>query len=90
MCRNIRVLYNFNPPATQDEVHQASLQYVRKISGYSKPSKVNEAAFDKAVEEVARATHRLISSLVTDAASRDREIEHQKAHERALKRFGAT
>jgi hypothetical protein len=88
MCRNIRVLYNFDPPATQKEIDGASLQFVRKISGYHQPSRANAVAFDQAVVEVAAATRRLLESLVTDAPSRDREIEHQKAHARALKRFG--
>ena len=90
MCRNIRVLYNFDPPANAEEIGNASLQYVRKISGYNKPSQANEPAFNQAVEEIAEATRRLLDSLVTSAPKRDRDIEHQKAHERALKRFGSS
>lgn len=88
MCRNIHTLYNFDPPATQAEVHDAALQYVRKISGYNKPSEVNLAAFDQAVAEVSRVTAKLLDSLVTTAPKKDRAEEHRKAHERALKRFG--
>ena len=87
MCRNIRPLYNFEPPATDDEVRAASLQYVRKISGYAKPSRANEAAFARAVEEVAAASHRLLAGLVTDAAPRDRELEAARARARAEARF---
>jgi hypothetical protein len=88
MCRNIKNLFNFAPPATKEEVAEASLQYVRKISGFHTPSHVNEAAFFRAVEDVAAATEKLLDSLVTTAHSRNREIEAQKAHERALARFG--
>ena len=88
MCRNIRVLFNFEPPATEEEVRAAALQYVRKISGYTTPSAVNEAAFDRAVGEVAEASSRLLKSLVTAAPPKDREVEKVKAHERALRRFG--
>jgi hypothetical protein len=87
MCRNIRTLHNFEPPATQEEVHAAAVQYVRKISGTTKPSKANEAAFARAVEEVAAASSRLLASLVTHAPPRDREVEAARARERAAKRF---
>jgi hypothetical protein len=89
MCRNIRTLHNFDPPATEEEVHEASLQYVRKISGSNKPSKANAEAFDRAVEEVAAATRRLLDSLVTSAAPKDREVEAAKRRARALERFAA-
>lgn len=88
MCRNIRVLFNFEPHASEEEIRAASLQYVRKISGYAKPSAANQAAFDRAVEEIALASSRLIDSLVTSAAPRDRDVELARAHERALRRFG--
>ena len=87
MCRNIHTLYNFEPPATEDEIRGAALQYVRKVSGFTKPSQANEAAFDAAVDEVADATRRLIGSLVTTAAPKDREVEAERARERAKKRF---
>jgi hypothetical protein len=87
MCRNIHTLYNFEPPATEDEVRGAALQYVRKVSGFTKPSQANEAAFDAAVDEVADATRKLIGSLVTTAAPKDREVEAERARERAKKRF---
>ena len=86
MCRNIKVLANFAPPATPDEIRASALQFVRKLSGATKPSKANEAAFNLAVEEVTAAAHRLIDSLVTTAPPRDRTIEAQKARERAIKR----
>ncbi|MGZ8707594.1 MAG: DUF2277 domain-containing protein [Gaiellaceae bacterium] len=89
MCRNIRTLHNFEPPATEDEVHASALQYVRKISGSTKPSKANEAAFERAVEEVAGATTRLLAALVTTAPPRDREREAEKARARAAERYGA-
>ena len=89
MCRNIRVLYNFKPPATDDEIHAAALQFVRKISGFAKPSAVNEEVFNRAVAEVAMASSKLLSSLVTNAPSRNREIEAAKAHARAVLRFGS-
>ena len=89
MCRNIHTLFNFEPPATEDEVRDASLQYVRKISGFTKPSQANEEVFARAVEEVAAATHRLIAGLVTNAAPKDREVEAERARERAAKRFAA-
>ena len=88
MCRNIRTLHNFEPPATDEEVHAAALQYIRKISGTNKPSKANEAAFARAVEEVADASRRLLGQLVTSAPPRDREVEAVRARERAAKRFG--
>ena len=87
MCRNIKTLYNFEPPATEAEVCAASLQFVRKLSGFSKPSQANEAAFARAVEDVAQAARALIDSLTTSASPRDREIEAQKARERSLVRF---
>ena len=87
MCRNIQTLYNFEPPATEDEIRGAALQYVRKVSGFTKPSQANEAVFDAAVDEVADATRRLIDALVTNAAPKDREVEAERARERAKKRF---
>jgi hypothetical protein len=89
MCRNIRTLHNFEPPASADEVHAAALQYVRKISGYSKPSAANAAAFERAVEEVAAASMRLLSELVTSAPAKDREAEAAKARARAAQRYAA-
>ncbi|HSI96856.1 MAG TPA: DUF2277 domain-containing protein [Gaiellaceae bacterium] len=88
MCRNIKTLHNFEPPATEDEVRAAALQYVRKVSGSQKPSKANEAAFGRAVDEVAAATSILLASLVTSARPRDREVEAARARARADKRFG--
>jgi hypothetical protein len=88
MCRNIKVLANFEPPATDDEVRASSLQFVRKLSGTSKPSKANEEAFNRAVEDVTAAARRLVDSLVINAPPRDREVEALKAKERSLKRFG--
>jgi hypothetical protein len=88
MCRNIRTLYNFEPPATAEEVDAAALQYVRKISGFNKPSHANEAAFDEAVRAVAEASRRLLDELVTTAAPRDREVEAARARARAATRFG--
>ena len=88
MCRNIRTLHNFEPPATQGEVEAAALQYVRKVSGSSKPSRANEQAFARAVDEVATATRRLLDALVTTAPARDREIEAARARARAAARFG--
>ena len=88
MCRNIRTLHNYEPPATEAEIHDAALQYVRKLSGTTKPSKANEAAFVRAVEEVAAASTRLLDSLVTAAPARDREIEAARARERSRQRFG--
>ena len=88
MCRNIKPLFNFDPPVTDDEVRAASLQFVRKISGFTKPSKANEEAFDQAIDEVAAAARRLMDSLVTSAPARDREIEAAKAKARAAERYG--
>jgi hypothetical protein len=87
MCRNIKTLHNFEPPATQDEVQAAALQYVRKISGTNKPSRANQEAFDRAVEEVAAASRALLASLVTTAPPRNRETEAEKARARAAKRY---
>jgi hypothetical protein len=89
MCRNIHTLFNFQPPATEQEVRDASLQYVRKISGFSKPSQANEEAFQRAVDEVTAATQRLIDALVTSAKPKDREVEAERARARAAKRFAA-
>jgi len=89
MCRNIRTLHNFAPPATPDEVRAASLQYVRKVSGSTKPSRANAEAFDRAVDEVERVTAELLDALVTAAPPRDREVEAARARERAAKRFAA-
>lgn len=89
MCRNIKVLYNFDPPATSDEIRAASLQFVRKISGFAKPSAANEKVYQRAVDEVARATAKLLDSLVTAAAPRSREEVAARAHERAVLRFGS-
>jgi hypothetical protein len=88
MCRNIKTLFNFEPPATDEEVHAASLQFVRKLSGFNKPSQANEAAFDRAIEEIAAAARTLIDSLVTTADPRDREIEAERARRRNAERFG--
>jgi len=88
MCRNIKTLFNFEPPATELEIRDASLQFVRKLSGFNVPSKTNEAAFDRAVEEVAASARKLIQSLVTSAEPRTREAEAAKARERAAARFG--
>ena len=89
MCRNIHTLYNYEPPATNEEIRDASLQYVRKISGFTTPSKANEAAFARAVDEVAAASKRLLEQLVTSAAPKDREVEAERARARAAKRFAA-
>jgi len=89
MCRNIHTLFNYEPPATHHEVEDAALQYVRKISGFTKPSRANEEAFARAVDEVTAATQRLIDGLVTSAAPKDREVEAARARERAAKRFAA-
>jgi hypothetical protein len=89
MCRNIHTLFNYEPPATQDEVRDASLQYVRKVSGFTKPSRANEDAFNRAVDEVAAATQRLLDVLVTSAQPKDREVEAERARARAAKRFAA-
>lgn len=87
MCRNIQTLFNFEPPATEDEVRAASLQYVRKISGFTKPSQANEAAFARAVDEVTEASNRLLEALVTAAPPKDREVEAARRKARAEKRF---
>ncbi|HEX7145039.1 MAG TPA: DUF2277 domain-containing protein [Gaiellaceae bacterium] len=87
MCRNIHTLYNFEPPATNEEIRDASLQYVRKISGFTKPSQANAEAFARAVDEVAAASKRLLDQLVTSAAPKDREVEAERARARAAKRF---
>jgi hypothetical protein len=89
MCRNIRTLYNFEPPASEEEVRAAALQYVRKISGFTKPSQANEEAFDRAVDDVAHASMHLLAALSTNAPPKDREIEAAKARERAQKRYAA-
>ena len=89
MCRNIKTLHNFEPPATEDEVRAAALQYVRKVSGSTKPSKANEAVFERAVDEIAHVTQHLLAELVTAASPRDREVEAERARARAEKRFGA-
>jgi hypothetical protein len=88
MCRNIRTLHNFEPPATPDEIEAAALQYVRKVSGSQKPSQANEEVFRKAVEEVAVATRRLLAGLVTSAPPRDREVEAARARARSADRYG--
>ncbi len=88
MCRNIKTLANFAPPATDDEIRDSALQFVRKLSGVTQPSRVNEAVFNRAVDEVTTAAQRLIHSLHTSAPPRNREEESRKAHERAVKRFG--
>jgi hypothetical protein len=87
MCRNIKTLHNFKPPATEEEIRASSLQFVRKLSGFTKPSKVNEAAFNRAVEQVAQAATELLDSLVTAAPPRDREVEAAKARARSAERF---
>ena len=87
MCRNIRTLFNFEPPATDDEIRASALQFVRKLSGFTHPSKANEAAFHRAVEEVSDAAHRLLSALETTRPPRDREVEAMKARARARERF---
>jgi hypothetical protein len=89
MCRSIKTLSNFEPPATEEEIRAASLQFVRKLSGFTRPSKANEAAFDHAVDDVAAAARELLASLVTSAHPRDREIEAQRARARSAQRFGA-
>jgi hypothetical protein len=89
MCRNIRTLYNFEPPASEEEVRASALQYVRKISGFTRPSQANAAAFERAVEQVARASRELLDELVTTAAPRDREVEAARARARAATRYAA-
>ncbi|UQA57510.1 DUF2277 domain-containing protein [Polyangium aurulentum] len=88
MCRNIKTLFNFEPPATEEEIRAASLQFVRKLSGFNKPSQANEEAFNRAVDDVAEAARVLIASLSTTAQPRDREVEAEKARERSRQRFG--
>jgi hypothetical protein len=88
MCRNIKTLFNFEPPATEDEIHASALQFVRKLSGFGRPSQANEAAFDRAVVEVSEAARKLLTSLHTHAPTRDREVEAVKAKERSRLRFG--
>lgn len=90
MCRNIKTLYNFEPPATEEEIHDAALQFVRKLSGFHHPSKVNKKAFNEAVEQVSHDAKHLLVALTTDAEPHNREEEAAKAHERAFKRFGVT
>ena len=87
MCRNIKTLHNFKPPATDDEIRAAALQFVRKLSGFARPSKANEPAFNRAVDEVAHAAHHLLAALVSNAPPRDREVEAAKARARAAERF---
>jgi hypothetical protein len=87
MCRNIRTLFNFEPPATEDEIRASALQFVRKLSGFTRPSRINEAAFDRAVDEVTDVAHRLLASLETASPARNREAEALKARERARQRF---
>ena len=89
MCRNIRPLYNFEPPATNEEVHDASLQFVRKISGFTKPSQANEEAFQRAVDEITEASERLLDALVTTAPPKDREVEAAKRKARSAQRYAA-
>ena len=89
MCRNIRTLYNFEPPATEEEVRASALQYVRKVSGFSKPSQANAEAFERAVDEVAEVAARLLGELVTNAPPKDREVEAAKARARAAERYAA-
>ena len=88
MCRNIKTLYNFEPPASEEEIYLSSLQFVRKLSGFTRPSKANQLAFERAVDKVSRAARELIDSLVTDAPPRDREVEALKARARSAERFG--
>jgi hypothetical protein len=88
MCRNIRVLYNFDPPTTSEEVQAAALQYVRKVSGMNKPSQANEAVFDRAIHEIAHVTQHLLADLVTTAPPKDREVEAERRRARAVARFG--
>ena len=88
MCRNIKTLFNFEPPATEDEIHASALQFVRKLSGFNKPSQANAEAFELAVDEVSQAARKLLASLHTHAPARDREVEAEKARERSRARFG--
>jgi hypothetical protein len=89
MCRSIKTLHNFEPPATDQEIRASALQFVRKLSGFARPSQANQPAFDRAVDEVTRAAHELLASLVTNAPARDREVEAAKARARAAQRYGA-
>jgi len=89
MCRSIKTLHNFSPPATNDEIRASSLQFVRKLSGFTKPSRANEEAFNRAVDDVAHAAHHLLESLVTNTVPRNREIEAAKAKERSVRRFAS-
>ena len=88
MCRNIRPLYNFEPPATEDEIRAAAIQFVRKVSGFQKPSRANEAPFDRAIDEVSATVSSLLDALVTNAPPKDRQVEADKARQRAAQRFG--
>jgi hypothetical protein len=90
MCRNIKTLHNFKPPATEAEIRASALQFVRKLSGFARPSKANEAAFDRAVDRVAEAAHELLNALVSNAPPRDRDVEAAKARARAAERFGSS
>ena len=90
MCRNIRTLFNFDPPASDEEVREASLQFVRKLSGFTKPSRANETPFQRAVEDVAAVAKKMLDSLVTEAKPRNREVEAARAHARAAERFGTS
>jgi hypothetical protein len=90
MCRNIKTLHNFKPPATEEEIRASSIQFVRKLSGFTKPAKANEAAFNRAVDQVAQAASELLQSLVTNSPPRDREVEAAKARARSADRFGAS
>ncbi len=90
MCRNIKTLHNFSPPATDDEIRASALQFVRKLSGFTQPSKANQPAFDRAVEQVTRAAQELLDSLVTNAPPRDRDVEAAKARARSAERFGSS
>jgi hypothetical protein len=90
MCRNIKTLHNFKPPATDDEIRASALQFVRKLSGFARPSRANELAFNRAVDQVTRAAHELLASLVSNAPPRDREVEAAKARARAAGRFGTS
>jgi hypothetical protein len=90
MCRNIKTLFNFDPPATDEEIRASALQFVRKLSGFTKPSKANQAAFERAVDDAARVARELVDSRVTNAPARDREVEAAKARARAAKRYGGS
>lgn len=88
MCRNIKTLFNFDPPATDEEIHDAAQQFARKLSGFTKPSQANETVFNRAVDEFAAVAHTLLDSLTTNAEPHNREVEAKRAHDRAIKRFG--